>query len=98
MSRFNYQYGFSLVVFVLLYTLVECQCLSKNASIDYNDPLCVSADSSIIDLSVYYINGKFIIKDTIDLNRKTLYLPPNVELVLKKGFLKMVVSLVTIPA
>ena len=71
-----------------VFFLIPCQCPAKYAGGDNKDPLAFSEDSVFIDLSKYQRNGEFIITDTIDLQNKTLYLPEDASLVMKKGMFK----------
>lgn len=80
-------YFMATLIFVQLLT-VSCLCSANNISVFFEDPLMVSRDSITIDFSKYKQCGEYVINDTLDLNQKTLYLPADIQLVMKKGLFK----------
>lgn len=68
-----------MVVCVLtLHICISCQCTARNVDIVYDVPLDVSLDSININLSEYEKQGVYVIRDTINLQNKTLYLSADI--------------------
>lgn len=89
MRKFYKLHGIVLAVAVCLHLLViSCQCSAKNTDSIYIDPLAVSEDSAIVDISDYKVGDDYIINDTIDLQGETLYLPDGICIKMKKGVFK----------
>lgn len=70
------------------FLMISCQCSANSTRIVFDDPLKVSSDSVIIDLSKYKHCGEYVINDTLNLHHKTLYLPADIKIVIKKGLVK----------
>lgn len=78
----------TIFVYLFQFCFSSCRCSANNSNLGYEGYFDVSNDSSEVDLSVYHRNGVYIIDDTLDLRRKTLYLPADISLVIRKGMLK----------
>lgn len=74
--------------FVMILLLNASNCAAKNAITDNKDPFDFSRDTASIALNEYFRNGVYVINDTIDLNRKTLYIPANSTLSIRGGVIR----------
>lgn len=88
MYFFKRKYYFTAIYLLAQLLLVSCQCVVKRLNANYFELSEYSTDSVDIDLTIYEKDGKYIINDTIDLKRKTLYIPANIHIVMKKGLFK----------
>lgn len=74
-----------LVIIVLFTSLISCQCVGETPPRDYYAQLLYSNDT----ISAYQFNimpdSKYVLKDTIDLQAKTLVLPKGVTICKRNG-------------
>lgn len=75
---------FSSPLFLLL-LICSCNCDAKVTDQPYTDPLGFMADTANINLDSYCKNNVLVLKDTIDLQGKTLYLPVNMTVKVRNG-------------
>ena len=78
---------FSLLLFFLL-NISSCDCNAKVTDPRYTDPLGFTVDTANINISSYCKKNVFILKDTIDLQGKTLYLPADLTIKVRKGLFR----------
>lgn len=75
-------------VTTLLVWLTSFREVNQESHSTYTDPFNFTADTAFVDLTPYLINGSnYVITDTIDLQGKTWYLPPNSTFEIKGGFI-----------
>lgn len=77
------------IILVFLSNLIISSCNRfANNEIFADTGLRYSADSVKMDMSIFSCKDFYRITDTIDLECKTLYLPPNVSLDIRRGLIK----------
>ncbi|MCF2564196.1 right-handed parallel beta-helix repeat-containing protein [Prevotella brevis] len=80
---------FLIILFVILIIgAIPIVNASRDHIIEDNKAFSYSRDSVCYNLSKYYKAGAYYIQDTVDLQGKTWYLPSDITLVVKKGFIK----------
>lgn len=79
---------FSLLGLAFFSLSISLNCTAKDAVMDYNTQFGFSLDTANVSLAKYYRNGAYVINDTIDLNRRTLYIPANSTLSVRGGVIR----------
>ena len=74
-----------LVIIVLFTSLISCQCVGETPPRDYYAQLLYSNDTISACQFNIMPDSKYVLKDTIDLQAKTLVLPKGVTICKKKG-------------
>ena len=85
--RLHYNLKTVITIFLFLEISFGCSAMNERVGVE-EEYFEVSEDSVVIDLFIYKKGDEYIINDTIDLNCKTLYLPQNISMVVKKGLFK----------
>lgn len=79
-------FGFLVLAFFIL--INSFNCTAKDAVMNYKPSIDFSRDTANVSLAKYYRNGTYVINDTIDLNRRTLYIPANSTLSVRGGVIR----------
>lgn len=79
---------FFFIGFVFFCHFYSFNCAVPKTVSNFKDQFVFSKDTARVNLAKYYGNGIYVIKDTIDLNNKTLYIPKNSTLHFRGGLIK----------